>query len=127
MRLLNRMQHFFKPTWTKVVYAGIFTVSPYFLAFILVGLPNGNSWGDIFFWLIALEPLWFIEQFLPHVYFVDQLLSRYVPDDLRNNEFFLHYVDPLLIFLLWYFIMCLVTFFITKKKKQKKGLKKSTH
>jgi|SRR6266496_4760353 len=96
---------FFKPTWSKVIYAGIFTLFPYVLAFILVGSPNtSNAWGAAFFQLIVLiaNPLfWLTFSLLPY-----------------DDDFFLFYVNPLLSFLVWYLISCTIVFLTTKLKKQ---------
>jgi hypothetical protein len=97
------MNAIFKPTRRKVIYASILTLLPYFLAFILVGLPN-DSWDRGWFWLVAWAPL----------LFVGQLLPQYLSTDIwpTNNDLFLYQIYPLISFLVWYLVSCAIAFFI---------------
>jgi hypothetical protein len=79
---------------------------PFVLAFILVGLPN-DPWTHAWFWLVVWTPLLFVGQFLP----------QYLSTDIwpADNALFLHYLYPLLSFLVWYLVSCTIALFVRKR------------
>ncbi|HSW96497.1 MAG TPA: hypothetical protein VLF89_01595 [Candidatus Saccharimonadales bacterium] len=95
--------------WIKgIIYASIFTIFPYLLAFFLVGWHiNDNSGLEIgFFRLIVLfgtPPLWLITTILP-----------------VTNDFFFLYVYPVFSFIAWYLIVCTIIYIIYKLRTKKK-------
>jgi|SRR5918999_414375 hypothetical protein len=102
------MKDFFKPTRKKVIYAGIFTLSPAFI-FVLWWI-NSSIWFANLFVFIGMPALLLISSFYPG-YFSNIFLSA--------GGIFIFLINPLLSFLLWYLVSCGVVFFTSKGKMPK--------
>jgi hypothetical protein len=108
--IIERMKAFFKPTGRKVIYASIFTLFPYVLAFILFGLSNAALGSLGFRAVVYWFPLLFLAQFLPDS--VSTFTWAY-----GNNNIFLYYVYPLLSFSVWYLVSCTIAFFVKDRTR----------